>query len=137
MSNAVRYQLLDHATDESPLWDSKSPINTHTAGGHVIRRHEPRSPAELRPELERLLRVGHIEIYEMTDPGNRPLGLEEALAVIGVDENWFSPLELGINKRRETIYALFLTDSGIQEFRREYAAANPEVQLPESWTTRP
>jgi len=40
---------------------------------------------DLRPELEDLLRSGHIELYEMTDPGNRLLSLADALGVIADD----------------------------------------------------
>lgn len=41
------------------------------------------------------------------------------------DRNWYSPGELGEDEKRDVIYALFLTDSGIEEFRRERARANP------------
>lgn len=94
MDHAARYQLLDHATDESPLWDTRAGITTRTADGRVIERHRERTPEELRPELESLLRDGHVELYEMTDPEQHVLDLSEALAVIADDHNWYSPIAL-------------------------------------------
>jgi hypothetical protein len=123
MGDAVRYQLLDHATDEAPLWDCGFPITEHTAAG-TRERHRSRSPEELQPELERLLREEHVQLYEMTDPEHRLLTLTEALNVMADGVNWHSPLALGYSEPREVIYALVLTDSGEQEFQREYSEAN-------------
>jgi hypothetical protein len=123
MGDAVRYQLLDHATDEAPLWECGFPITEHTAAG-MRERHRSRSPEELQPELERLLRAEHVQLYEMTDPENRLLTLADALIVIADEINWHSPLALGHSEPRQVIYALVLTESGEQEFRREYSEAN-------------
>ena len=60
----------------------------------------------------------------MTDPENRLLTLTEALDVISDDVNWHSPMALGHSEPRVVIYALVLTDSGEQEFQREYSEAN-------------
>ena len=124
MDHGARYQLLDHGTDESPLWDVRRGITEHLSDGRRTDRHRERVPEELRRELERLLRDGHVELYEMSDPDQRVLRLDEALAVIAVERNWSSPDDPGESERRETIYALVLTDSGDDEFRQEYARAN-------------
>lgn len=71
MDHAARYQLLDHGTDEAPLWDSRSAIVTITTEGSRIERHQARTPDELRPELEDLVRGGYVELYEMTSPDVR------------------------------------------------------------------
>ena len=126
MDHAARYQLLDHATDESPLWDARHGIATIVADGSRIERHRDRTSAELRPELERLVRDRHVELYEMNDRAHRVLGIDEALGVIADETNWHSPNELGASNKRDTIYALYLTDSGGKEFRQEYAGANPD-----------
>jgi hypothetical protein len=125
VDQAARYQLLDHATDESPLWDTRFGITTHAMDGRVFERHRVRTPEELRPELESLLCDGHVEICEMTDPEQRVLDLTEALAVIADDHNWYSPNALGEPERRETIYALLLSESGGEQFRLERERANP------------
>jgi hypothetical protein len=116
--------LLDHATDESELWDTRMGITTYATDGRVIERHRERTPDELRPELESPLRDGHLEMYEMTDPEQRVLDLTEALAVIADDHNWYSPIALGESERRETIYALSRTESGGEQFRLERKRAN-------------
>jgi hypothetical protein len=126
VDHAARYQLLDHATDESPLWDVRKGITTITANEQRIDRHGDRKPEELRPELERLVLERHVEIYEATDPNHRVLSLDEALSAIADDRNWYSPSDLGEPDRRETIYALYLTETGGEEFRKERAQANPD-----------
>jgi hypothetical protein len=125
VDHAARYQLLDHATDDSPLWDTRLGITTHAADGRVIERHRRRTPEELRPELESLLRGGHVELYEMTDPEQHVLDLTEALAVIADDHSWYSPIALDEPEARETIYALSLTESGGEQFRLERERADP------------
>jgi hypothetical protein len=117
-----RYQLLDYAADESPLWDCRGPIGMHPLEGEPYKLHLERTPDELRPELERLLRAGHVELYNMKDRTKVSLSLDDALGAIGDDHNWYSPLALGEQEDRDVIYTLFLTDSGIEEFRREHLA---------------
>jgi hypothetical protein len=124
VDHAARYQILDHATDESPLWDIKFGITILTTDGRRIKRHSKREPEELRPELKRLLHEGHIQLYEMTAPDNRLLTMEEALAVIKEDVNWYSPHDLGEDEKRETIYSLTLTDTGHRQFRDERSRAD-------------
>ena len=100
-------------------------ITTHTADGRVIERHRERTPEELRPELASLLREGHVELYEMTDPEQHVLDLTEALVVIADDRSWYSPIALDEPEVRETIYALSLTESGGDQFRLERQRADP------------
>ena len=125
MDHAARYQLLDHATDDAPLWETRMGITTHATDERVIERHQERTPDELRPELETLLRDGHVQLYEMTDPNQRVLNLTEALAVIADDHSWYSPVALDEPEERETIYGLSLTESGGEQFRVERERAEP------------
>ena len=111
----VKYQLLDHATEESPLWDVRRGITTF--GGEVVYLdHRDRRPDELLPELERLLREGHLGLYEMAD-SERVMTLEESIAAIREERHWyFSPPDPPSDK--PVGYCLFITDSGLEEFRR-------------------
>lgn len=93
--------------------------------GRRIERHQERRAEELRPELEQLLRDGHVELYEETDPRHRVLSLDDALKVAADTRNWYSPLDLGELQKRPTTYALALTDSGGEEFRRERSRVIP------------
>jgi hypothetical protein len=119
VDDGARYQLLDHATDNSPLWDTRRGIKEHRADGTQVELHRDRSPEELRPELERLLRDGHVELCVATDPQFLTLSLDEALAVIRDERNWYTPIDLGEPEGREVIYELSLTESGGEEFRME------------------
>src|SRR2546423_12230274 len=94
MDYGPRYQLLDHATDETPLWDCRSHIEVHPQEGEPYTLHRDRTPADLRPELERLLKTGHVELYDMNDFEKASLSLDDALAVIADDHDWYSPYEL-------------------------------------------
>jgi hypothetical protein len=123
VDHAARYQLLDHATDESSLWDARRRITTYALDGVIHLRHRDRSPAELRPELERLLRDGFVELYNMAD--HHVLTVEGAIGVIANDANWLSQADLDDSAPRNVIYALDLTDRGEEEFGREYRLANP------------
>lgn len=125
VDHAARYQLLDHATDKASLWEVRLGITTIGTDGRRIDRHKELRAEELQPELERLLQDGHVELFEETDPGRRVLGLDEALEVAADNRYWYSPLDLQEVETRPTIYALSLTDSGTEEFRRERARANP------------
>jgi hypothetical protein len=124
MDHSIRYQLLDHATDESALWDARFGIEEVAADGRTVSRHRQRKPNELRPGLAELLRQGHVQLFELTDPESRVLSLDEALAAIADDKNWYSPDSRGDREARPTIYALLLTESGEAEFRQEYERAN-------------
>jgi hypothetical protein len=124
VDHAARYQLLDHATDDAPLWETRFGITTHAADGRVVEQHRERTPDELRPELQSLLRDGHVELYEMNDPEQQVLDLAGAFAVIADDLNWYSPIALGELEGRETIFALSLTESGGEQFRLERERAD-------------
>jgi hypothetical protein len=121
--NAARYALLDAAADESPLWDVRLGLIDHI-DGEPVETHRPMTVEDLRPELEALLRSGHVELDDMTDPAHRLLPLTDALAVIADDRNWFSPMALGEDEERETIYALITTEAGDDELRRQIASAH-------------
>jgi hypothetical protein len=116
VDHGARYQLLDHATEDAPLWDTRHGITEHRADGTQVKLHQERSPDQLRPELERLLRDGHVVLYEQTDPQQRVLDLGDAPDVIGDERNWFTPMDLGEPDGRKTIYALSLTKTGGEEF---------------------
>lgn len=124
VDHAARYQLLDYANDDSLLWDTRLPLTIFPANGGRIDRHKERPIAELRAELERLLRDGHVELYEASDPHRRVLSVDEALVVAADDWNWEGPRHPR-ELYEHAIYALSLTESGEEEFQQEYARANP------------
>jgi hypothetical protein len=112
----VKYQLLDHATEESPLWDVRRGITTSGSDNVVFLDHRDRTPEELIPELEQLLRDRHVALYEMADP-ERAMTTDEAIAVIRDERHWyFSPPDPPSEK--PTGYCLFITDTGLEAFRR-------------------
>jgi hypothetical protein len=126
VDHPARYQLLDYANDDSLLWDVRLPLSIFPADGGRIDRHQERPVEELRPELEQLLREGHLELYEATgDDAPRTLSLDEALAVAADEASWCGPRNPQELLERPAIYALSLTDSGGTEFRREQALENP------------
>jgi hypothetical protein len=122
MKNSARYAILDHAADEAALWDVPLGLSDHI-DGELVETHRPMTVEDLRPELEGLLRSGHVEVYEMSDPSNRLLSLADALVVIADDRNWFSPLTLREDEGREIIYALVTTDAGDDELRSHISSA--------------
>jgi hypothetical protein len=112
----VRYQLLDHATEEAPLWDVRRGITTYGADNVVFLQHRDRTPGELIPELEQLLRAGHVGLFDMADP-ERLITLDEAIDAIADESHWyFSPPDPPSDKPDG--YGLFITESGLEEFRR-------------------
>ena len=123
VDHAARYQLLDHATNQAALWDARRRITTYALDGVIHLRHRDRTPEELRPELEALLRERHVELFEAD--GHHALPLEVAISVIVDDANWYVPASLGGDASgRPTIHELVLTASGEEEFTREYQRAN-------------
>jgi hypothetical protein len=123
VDHQARYQLLDYAAEDSPLWDAPCALTIYPGDGRRIDRHRERPPEELRAELEQLLREGYVELYEMTRRAPRILSPDEAVSVAADDRNWYAPKAPGELPERR-IYALSLTDSGEEEYRRECARAN-------------
>jgi hypothetical protein len=114
----------DFANDDFLLWDVRLPLSIFPADGGRVDRHQERPVEELRPELEQLLREGHLELYEATgDDAPRTLSLDEALAVAADEWNCHGPREPG-ELPECRIYGLSLTESGGEEFKRAYARAN-------------
>ncbi len=78
--------------------------------GRAREVHPERTIAELRPELSALLRDGYVELHSDAPA----LDVAAADAVVGDDTYWTVPSVSG----RETSYAVVLTESGDQEYRR-------------------
>jgi hypothetical protein len=112
MSTSHRYALLDHASTDTFLW--------HMTGGVIedgTQVHQDATIEGRRPYLEELLRAGHVELYEVTEPQYRRLSLVDALQVIDDDLNWIPPGEH--DEPAPVIYGVVTTDSGDEDFRRE------------------
>ena len=110
MPNAIRYAILDHAGDDANLWELPWSLSDHVGGG-TVEIHPPRTVDEVRPHLIDLVREGHVELYRMNDPRGPKLSLDEALAVVADDTNWYPPTE--------TAYCVITTDSGDREYEIE------------------
>jgi hypothetical protein len=67
--------------------------------------------------------VDHAVRYQLLDYANDDSLLSEALAVAADDGNWHGPREPGQLPGRR-IYILSLTESGGEEFKREFPRAN-------------
>jgi hypothetical protein len=127
VDHGARYQLLDYANDDSFLWDVRLPLTIiHRSEGWEVSRHQERSVEELRPELEELLRAGHLELYEATGrDAPRTLSLDEAIAVAADDRNWYTEKALGEPyDGHRSIYGLSLTQTGEGEYQQEQERAN-------------
>jgi hypothetical protein len=124
--NRARYRIFDDAGDEGFLWDLRLPSTTHRVD-EVVEIQPGQPVGELRSELEQLLRDGHVEIHEAHDPSGPVLRVEEALAVICDDRNWYSPIALDEDERREAVYCLVLTESGRQQFVAELSASSGDA----------
>jgi hypothetical protein len=118
-----QYQLLDHAADGGPLWECRRGTVVLPPEGEAYTLHRHRAPDDLRPELEQLLNAGLVKLYERADAakGYRSLSLDEASEAMADDRNWSAPYELGERRRRSVIYTLAVTDSGLDQLRREHA----------------
>jgi hypothetical protein len=120
--NRARRGIFGDAGDEGFLWDLRLPLISHRVD-EVVEMQPSQSVDELRSELERLLRDGHVEIYEARDPSGTVLREDEAVAVISDDRNWYSPNALDEDEPRSAIYCLALTKSGREQFVTELAAS--------------
>jgi hypothetical protein len=121
--NRARHRIFDDAGDEGFLWDLRLPLISHRVD-EVAEMQPGQSVDELRSELERLLREGHVEIYEPGDAFGTVLREDEAVAVISDDRNWYSPDALDEeDEPRSAIYCLVLTKSGREQFIAELAAS--------------
>ena len=90
VATSHRWALLDHASDDAFLWEM-----TFGLRSNGVEVHQGATIEERRPHLEELLRAGHVELYEVTDPQYRSLDFDEALKVIADDRNWIAPGEQG------------------------------------------
>ena len=116
----LRYQVLDHAAHESPLWDCRGQRLAHPTEGGTAMLHRERAPDDLRPELRRLLKARLVKLYEKTDTaGFHSLTPEDAIEVLADDRNWYAPYDRDRREGRSTIYALGLSDSGRKAFQRD------------------
>jgi hypothetical protein len=121
VDHGSRYQLLDHAADVRSLWECRHGIVIDPAEGEPYTLHRERAPAELRPELERLMTENLVHLLVWSDSERRPLSRDEAQQALADDRNWYAPYELGETERRSVAYCLGYTDSGREVIRREHA----------------
>ena len=121
VDHGPRYQVLDHAADALPLWECRHGIVVDPSEGEAYTLHRERTPAELRPELERLLDEGLVELGLWSDAARRPLSRDETREPLADDRNWHAPYDLGEDERRSVAYRLVLTNSGREEIRQEHA----------------
>jgi hypothetical protein len=115
MADLVRYAVLDHASDDAPLWEL--PLAIHQAAGdQMIEVHPRRTVEQVMPHLLDLLREGHVEMYPYDDPNGTCLSLEVALAAASDPSNWdpaAAKLRCGV----------ITTQSGDDEYETERDAA--------------
>jgi hypothetical protein len=118
VSSPIRYAILDHASDDCPLWEISWGLQ-QSIDGHLVEIH-PRLPVqEVMPHLLDLLREGHVEVYRYDEPQEPSLSLEHALAVTADAANW-DPATA------KPPYGVVTTESGDREFRIEYEAARQD-----------
>jgi len=111
----IRYAILDHASEDSPIWELAWSLN-QIVGGRTVELH-PRLPVkDVQPHLLDLLRERHVEVYPLEDPSGPSLSLEDALVVASDEANWDAATA-------KTRYGVVLTESGEREYRAEYEAA--------------
>jgi hypothetical protein len=104
VTDAIRYAILDHASDEAYLWELPWSLST---GGVEI--HPRRTVEEVRAHLADLLREGHVEMVCDGDPQATQLSLDEALAAAADDANW-DPASA------RAVYLVTTTPSGDTEY---------------------
>lgn len=113
MRNPIRYAILDHAAEDSNLWELPWP----TVAGNV-EIHRQRTVDEVRPWLVELIRSGHVEVYRLDDLNSPTLTERDALAVVNDDANW-AP------STAEAAYGVSSTESGDRGYQIEHDSRPP------------
>jgi hypothetical protein len=67
-SGSVRLRLLNDAVEEAALWELPWGAETVNCAGEKVLLEPAVTIDALRPDLERLLREGAVELYEIDDP---------------------------------------------------------------------
>ena len=116
MADTARQLILDTAEDAPPLRELTCRLAL--AGGNSDQRlHRSLSAREVRDALGRLLREGHVLLYDAARPAT-PISLRDALARIADNRNWFPSEARG----DRPAYLVILTESGGAEYRSLSAA---------------
>jgi hypothetical protein len=99
--------------EEASLWELPWGAETVNRAGEKVLLEPAVTIAALRPDLERLLREGAVELYEIDDP-NQVIDLHEALRAIAEETSWATPDKGG------RPWALVVTELGEAEYLRDY-----------------
>jgi hypothetical protein len=92
----LRYRVLDLAFDDTAVWSLTHAVTVHPRSGTPFEAWPAATVAELRPELEALLREGKVELFPFGVEGSA-LTLEEALEEIEREDAWLPPYRSGRN----------------------------------------
>jgi hypothetical protein len=91
-----RYRILDCAYDDAAVWGLTDTVTVFPRSGTPFEAWPGAEIDELRPELERLLREGKVELYPC-GAGGPALALDGALDEIKRDDAWLPPSLSGRN----------------------------------------